>query len=110
MKQPVRIGLVFNHNQAYTRGVLRGIKHFAQTRPDWILVSLDTDALTLPALRAMQPDGLIAHVFSGALAATLRALRRPLVNVSTVVPGLTFPRVAVDHEQIGQLAAAHLQE
>ncbi len=110
MRQTLRIGLVFNHNLAYSRGVLRGIKHYAQRQPHWILVPLDTEGLTLPAQRALRPAGLIAHVFSVFLAKTLRALRRPLVNTSAVLRDLPFPRVGVDHVAVGRLAAEHLRE
>ncbi len=110
MRQPHHIGLVFDYNLAYPRGVLRGVKQFAQTRPHWILVPLDTDGLTVRALQAMQPNGLIALVVSEALAEALRSLRRPLVNVASVLADLPFPRVGVDHRQVGQLAARHLRE
>jgi LacI family transcriptional regulator len=110
MKHTVRIGLVFNYNLAYARGVLRGIKHYAQRQPHWVLVPLDAEALTLPALRVLRPTGLIAHVFSEALAETLRALRRPVVNTSAVLADLAFPRVGVDHVAVGRLAAEHLRE
>ncbi len=110
MRRTVRIGLVYNYGMAYARGVLRGIKHYAQTKPDWTLVPLDTEGLTAAALRTLRPAGLIAHVFSEALAESLQALRRPLVSTSAVLADLPFPRVGVDHIRIGELAAAHFLE
>src|SRR5262245_15871511 len=96
MRPPLHIGLVFDYNLAYPRGVLRGVKQFAQTRPHWILVPLDTERLTARVLRTVRPAGLIALVVSDALADALRPLRRPLVNVASVVPNLPFPQVRVD--------------
>ncbi len=110
MAQPLHIGLVFNYNLAYPRGVLRGIKQFAQTKPHWILLPLDTEGLTGHVLGAMQPDGLIALVVSDTQVKALRSLRRPVVNVSSVLADVPFPRVVVDHRQVGQLAARHLRE
>jgi LacI family transcriptional regulator len=110
MTKPLRIGLVFEYNLAYPRGVLRGIKQFAQTKPHWILVPLDTEGLTVQALRAVQPAGLIALVVSDTLADALGSVRRPLVNVASVLTDLPFPRVGVDHRQVGRLAASHLRE
>ncbi len=110
MSQPLHIGLVFDYNLAYPRGVLRGVKQFAQTRPHWILVPLDTDGLTARALQVMRPAGLIALVVTEVLAEALRSLCRPLVNVASVVADLPFPRVGVDHRQVGRLAATHLRE
>ncbi len=106
----IRIGLVFNYNLGYPRGVLRGIKQFALTRPDWILVPLNTEGLTAATLCAAQLSGVIALVFSQALAALLRKLRRPVVNVASVVADVPFPRVSVDHALVGRLAYDHLHE
>jgi LacI family transcriptional regulator len=110
MTQPLHIGLVFDYNLAYPRGVLRGVKQFAQTRPHWILVPLDTDGLTPRALQAMRPAGIIALVVTDTLAGALQSQRRPVVNVASVLADLPFPRVGVDHRQVGRLAATHLRE
>lgn len=110
MSQFLHIGLVFDYNLGYSRGVLRGVKQFVQTKPRWILVPLDTEGLTVRALRAVQPAGLIALVVTSALAQTLRSFRRPVVNVSSVLSDVPFPRVGVDQRLVGQLAAVHLSE
>jgi LacI family transcriptional regulator len=110
MARPLPIGLVFDYNLAYSRGVLRGVKQYAQTRPHWILVPLDPEGLTGRVLEAVRPVGLIALVATSALTETLKALRRPLVNVAGVLADLPFPRVGVDHRQVGELAARHLRE
>lgn len=110
MARPLPIGLVFDYNLAYSRGVLRGVKQYAQTRPHWILVPLDPEGLTGRVLEAVRPVGLIALVATSALTEALRALRRPLVNVAGVLADLPFPRVGVDHRQVGELAARHLRE
>jgi LacI family transcriptional regulator len=106
----LRIALLLNYNLGYCRGILRGIEQYAQTRPPWLLVPLDTDGLTAAELRVAAPAGLIAYVSSNGLAETLRALRRPLVNVAAVLPDLPFPRVSVDNGRIGALAANHFME
>src|SRR5262245_20545233 len=110
MRQPTTIGLVFDYSLSYARGVLRGVKAFAQTRPHWILVPLGSDGLNQRALRAMRPAGLVALVVNERLAGVLRNVRRPLVNVASVLPGLSFPQVRVDHREIGRLAARHLRD
>jgi LacI family transcriptional regulator len=105
-----RIGLVFNSDLAYSRGVLRGVKQFAQTHPHWILTPIDPETLTAEALRALQPAGLIAHVSSPTLVRILRESGKRLVNVSRALSDLPFPRVGVDHVAVGRMAAAHLWE
>ncbi len=110
MQRTLRIGLVYSYGMAYERGVLRGIKHYSQSRPEWTLVPLEAEGLTPLALRKLRPAGLIAHVVSEALAETLRTMRRPLVNTSAVLRDVPFPRVGVDHVRIGELAATHFVE
>jgi LacI family transcriptional regulator len=110
MRRPIHVGLVFDYNLSYPRGVLRGIKQFVQTRPHWVLMHLDTDRMSVRELRTMRPAGMIALVVYDHLAKALKSLRRPVVNVANVLPGLSFPRVSTDHRQVAWLAAAHLRE
>jgi LacI family transcriptional regulator len=104
------IGLVFDYNMSYPRGILRGIRQFAQTRPHWILVPIDTERLTVRALKTMQPDGTIALIVYAHIAQALKSLGRPVVNTAKVLPELPFPRVGVNQHQIGRMAAMHLGE
>lgn len=103
-----RIGLVFDYGLDYYREILRGIKAFAEARPRWAFTPMAPEPRAVAALRASEHDGLIAHVFGRPLARALEACGRPVVNVSGVLPDLTFPRVGVDHEAVGRLAAEHL--
>ncbi len=36
MMKPLRIGLAVNHSYAYYRGVLRGVAHYAEMKPEWL--------------------------------------------------------------------------
>ncbi len=110
MMKPLRIGLAVNHSYAYYRGVLRGIAHYAETRPRWLFTSIVPEQQSLQALGRFRPVGLIASVHSQALIRALSGWRRPVVNVSVVLPGLRFPRVGVDNARVGQLAATHFLE
>ena len=60
------------------------------------------------AMGALCHHGMIAHVFNRDLAESLIATRKPVVNVSGVLPDLPLPRVGVDHVAVGRLAACHL--
>ena len=60
------------------------------------------------ALRPLRHHGMIAHVFNRDLAESLLETRKPVVNVSGVLPDLPMPRVGVDHVAVGRMAAAHL--
>ncbi len=103
-----RVGLVFGHGLAFYRGILRGIKSFAETRPDWVFAPIAPEADAVQELRPFALDGLIAHVFTARLGRALERLGKPVVNVSGVLPDLPFPRVVVDHVQVGRAAAEHL--
>jgi LacI family transcriptional regulator len=110
MTKLLRIGLAVNHSFAYYRGVLRGIAHYAETRPEWLLTSIVPEQESLRILSRTRPAGLIASIHVNSVVNALSSWRRPVVNVSAVLPGLRFPRVGVDNERVGQLAAAHFLE
>jgi LacI family transcriptional regulator len=104
----LRIGLVFSPGLAYCRGILRGIKRYAEARPDWLFLPLAPGRQALRRLRAARPSGVIAHIYSAELAEALPRLGVPVVNVCGVFDGLPVPRVGVDDDRCGRLAAEHL--
>lgn len=106
----IRVGLAVNHSFTYYRSVLRGIAHFAESKPQWLFTSMVPERGRLQALDRFQPVGLIASVHTKALNRALATWRRPVVNVSAVWPDLRFPRVGVDNALVGQLAATHFLE
>ncbi|WP_165228928.1 AraC family transcriptional regulator [Aquisphaera insulae] len=108
MPRVSRIGLVFGFGLDYCRDILRGIKGFAESRPDWSFATVAPEPRALEVFRSARVDGLIAHVANRALADAIERLGRPAVNVSGVLPELPFPRVMTDHREAGRLAARHL--
>ena len=104
---PIRIGLVFGYGLSYYRDIVRGVRAFAEARPNWSFTPIATEPDALEGLRPLDLDGLIAHVFTHDLAGAIRRLGKPAVNVSGVLPDLAMPRVMADHEQVGRLAAGH---
>jgi LacI family transcriptional regulator len=110
MQGLVRIGLAISHSFSYYRNVVRGIRTYAETRAHWLFTSVVPDEHPLRTLGALKPDGVLASINTEALVRALRCWRRPLVNVSAVVPALPFPRVGVDNRAVGRLAADHFLE
>jgi LacI family transcriptional regulator len=106
----LRIGLVFGYGLGFYRDILHGVKAFAADRPRWVFTPVAPDSRALESPLVKKQDGFIAHIFTDGLAKALAHLRRPVVNVSGVLPELPFPRVVVDHEAVGRLAARHLLE
>ena len=108
MKHSTRIGLVMGYGLDFYRDILRGIKAFAETRPHWVFTPIAPEPLAVRAMRPFRHHGMIAYIFNRELAGALIEARKPVVNVSGVLPDLPFPRVAVDHVAVGRLAAEHL--
>src|SRR5262249_15315531 len=109
MRSPaIRIGLVFSYSMEYCRGVLRGIKQYAETKQHWIFTPIALDLPELPLPRAVHPAGLITFAVNEAVAGTLTKLRKPMVNVSANLPDLPLPRVGVDNVAVGRMAATYL--
>lgn len=105
-----RIGLVLSLENGFLRGVLRGIKRFAASRPNWILIPTPCDPDRIAELRSLHVKGLIAAVSTEKIAHELEALGRPVVDVEAELPGLRFPQIDVDCEESGRLAARHFLE
>jgi len=107
MARPLPIALVFSFSLSYCRGVLRGISRCAADRDDWTLTPLAPGPDLAASLAAMKPQGIIAHIYDRRLAKILSALRRPVINVCGIMPQLSFPRIGIDDQQVGELAARH---
>src|SRR5262245_24859564 len=110
MQHLVRIGLAISHSYYYYRGVLRGIRSYAETRPHWLFTVIVPEEQSARSLAALKLDGLICSVDTEALARALGPWRRPLVDVAAVLPDLRLPRVGVDNQAVGRLAAEHYLE
>jgi LacI family transcriptional regulator len=104
----IRIGLVFTHNWAYCREVLRGIKEFAELRPNWILTPVAPEPRAVRALARTKPAGVVAHIFNEGTARAVQRLHKPYVNVSGMMRQPLMPRVGNDDVAAGRLAAEHL--
>jgi LacI family transcriptional regulator len=101
------IALVFSFSLSYCRGVLRGISRYAADRPDWTLTPLAPGPDLADRLAAVKPRGIIAHIYERKLANLLGGLRKPLINVCGIMPQLSFPRIGIDDQLVGELAARH---
>ena len=104
----IRIGLIFDYDTGYCRGVLKGIKQYAEAMRHWVLMPVIADPRAVRALGKLKVDGLISWLFRSSIAALASALERPWVSVCGVVPDEQIPRVGPDDFLMGQLAAEHL--
>lgn len=104
------IGLAIVHSSAYYRGTLRGVRRYSEARPHWVFTSLVPESDSRGARGRRRPNGIVAGVNTTALARSLVHCRRPVVNISAVLRQVKLPRVGVDNDLVGQLAAAHFLE
>jgi LacI family transcriptional regulator len=110
MPKLTTIGLMLPSGLAHCRGVLRGVRRFAETKPGWAFVQADADVRAVADLRKLRPAGLIAYVCARPLAAALRRFAGPVVNVCGALSDLPFPAVGIDNAAVGRAAAEHLLE
>jgi LacI family transcriptional regulator len=105
-----RIGLLIDFGQGFCRGVLRGVKCFAETRPHWSLLPLAANLQSIQELRARHLAGVIAYAGTEELFEAVNALHRPLVHVGDLAPDLPVAGVGVNDGLVGRVAATHLLE
>jgi LacI family transcriptional regulator len=106
----LRIGLILGYGLSFFRDILRGIKAYSATRPNWLLTPIPPERKAIRAACERGLDGYIGHIFTKSLASELSDVQQPVVNVAAVLPQLPFSRVGVDHHAVGRLAASHLHE
>ena len=106
-----QIALAFPLAPPHLVQVLHGITDYACQRGNWVLSpNPDTYSMSVCSLRGWPGDGVIAMLETAAEARAARALPIPVVNLSGRLRQSSVPRVMVDQEGIGRLAAEHLLE
>lgn len=106
----IPIALVFSYSLNYCRSILRGIRAYAKSRPDWVLLPTSHDIPAVRTLRQRKPVGMIAHIYEDDVARELFRLQKPIVNVCGIMPWLKAPRVGLDDFEVGRMAALHLAD
>lgn len=109
---PPRIALLVAAWNEYGRGIIEGVWQYAQQHGPWLLEMQPggpDENTDMP--RGWSGDGMIASVQTRRLAAKLRTLGVPVVNVSgSRREGIDFPRVTSDAKAVVRMAVSHLHE
>ncbi|MEN6558364.1 MAG: DNA-binding transcriptional regulator, partial [Thermoguttaceae bacterium] len=97
---------------AFGRGVLRGIGRYVQAHGQWKVYHTERKLSEAAPqwLRTWQGDGILARIENQALAAQLRQLQIPMVNLFERGDMDDVPAVLVDNQAVARLAADHLIE
>jgi LacI family transcriptional regulator len=106
------VALLVEWSRVYGRGVLRGIGQYVQAHGRWKVYHTERRLSdTAPAwLRKWRGDGIIARIENPRLAAQIKRMRLPCVDLFEHPRTSRVPAVLTDNRAIARLAAEHLIE
>jgi LacI family transcriptional regulator len=111
MKYAKEIALAFPrgaHQEVFINGVLR---YATEHGLRWsYVVAPESLSLSVLDLRGWRGEGIIAALNTPAEVACVKELAIPTVNISGTFSKTPVPRVSVDHNLVGEMAATHLIE
>ncbi|MGO9245256.1 MAG: XylR family transcriptional regulator [Verrucomicrobiia bacterium] len=111
-KRGRRVALLIESSRAYGRGLFLGIAKFVREHHEWSVQSEEwkwTDAF--PAwLKNWGGDGVIARVETPKMAAFIKQLGVPAVDLRGSVSGYGLPLIDTDDRMVANLAAEHLMD
>jgi LacI family transcriptional regulator len=111
--QPRRqVAVLIDFSRSYGRGLLSGVAKFVREHHEWSVQSEEwrwTDA-TPAWFKNWQGDGALAWVETPELAATIRGLGVPVVDVRGSVPDCDLPLIATENKMVVNLAAEHFMQ
>lgn len=106
-----RVALLIETSTSWGKGIIAGVQSYCRSHERWQLTVEPRgklESLSLPY--RWSGHGVVARVTSSRLAAELRAVGVPCVNVSQVrVPGSPAVQVTTDESAVGRLAAEHVR-
>jgi LacI family transcriptional regulator len=113
MRPGKQVALLIETSNAYARGLLRGIMAYVRERHEpWAfrLTEHGRGEVGRRELAGWKGHGVIARIENDLIAATLRRLKRPVVDVSAARLLPELPWVETDDAAIARTAADHLLE
>ncbi len=109
MAKARKVALAFPVSEPHLARMVRGIVDYADERGGWTFSFCpETSTASLAGLKGWPGHGVIAVVNTKAEARAMREIGLPVVNFSGSLRNAGLPRVMVDQEAIGRLAAEHL--
>jgi len=106
------VALLIETSGSYGRGLLRGVAKYNRAQGGWSTFFHPHGLGDPPPgwLTSWHGHGILARVDTPEIAKVLLQSGVPVVNLRGTVPGLPFPYVGPDHDQIATIAAEHLLE
>jgi LacI family transcriptional regulator len=112
MPKRLRVALLIESSNAYARGLLEGVAAYVRRHQSWsiFLPEQRRGDAPPPSLARWHGDGVIARIETAAVAAAVRRLRLPVIDVSAAREVPDIPWVETDDDAIARLAADHFLE
>jgi DNA-binding LacI/PurR family transcriptional regulator len=112
VKPPLKVALLIETSNAYARGLLRGIVSYVREHRSWSLYLSEHNRGDQPPswLASWDGHGIIARIENDSIAAALRRVSLPIVDVSAARLLPALPWFETDDGAIAHLAADHLLE
>jgi LacI family transcriptional regulator len=107
-----RVALLIESSRGYGRELLLGVAKFVREHHHWSVQHEEwrwTDAPPM-WLKDWNGDGVIARVEVPELAAMIRSLKAPAVDVRGSVSGYDLPLIDTQDKMVAELAAEHLMD
>ena len=109
MNHTTQVALMFPARISHLEASTQGIAEFARRHGGWTFIMRpDTFTVSLRSLKGWNGSGAIALIEDESEAAAAKELTIPVVNLSGSLRDAGLPRVTVDNEAVGRLAADHL--
>ena len=108
----IQVALLIETSNAYSRGLLRGIRTFIREGADWEIHYSEQGRGDVPPPWFMNwtGAGIIARIENRVIEEAIFKAGVPVVNVSAAKLNRAFPTVISNSDGIGRLAAEHLLE
>lgn len=109
---PPKVALLIETSNAFARGLLVGIERYIRSEGPWdiYLTEHGRGDCAPEWLPRWEGDGIIARIENEQIAAALRPLRVPVVDLSSFRFLAKTPIVTTDNEKIAQVAFQHFSE
>lgn len=112
MRKPKSVALLIETSNAYARGLLSGIVAYMHEHETWSIYLPEQERGASPPdwLQNWPGDGLIVRIENDTIAAAVRTLKIPVVDVSAARHIPHIPWAETNDEAIAKLALEHLLE
>ena len=106
------VALLIETSNAYGRGLLQGVIHYAREHPAWAFHLMEQGRGAEPPawLKGWNGDGILARIETPAIASAVARTQLPAVDLSAARLLQNLPWVETDDAQIASLATGHLLE